>query len=134
MARKILVIDDDRMSRLLTQTVLEKLGFEVVVLSDGRGAADADATGDFDAIIMDCQMPHLDGFQATAEIRSRQEADHGARTPIIGLSARSMEGDDEVALAKGMDAYVTKPVTARKVQAALDRVLGGTSGDAPPAL
>ena len=124
MVRRILLVDDDRMSRLLAQTVLEKLGFEVVGLGDGRGAADADATGDFDAIVMDCQMPHMDGFEATAEIRRRQESGNRPRTPIIGLSARAMKGDDEVAIAKGMDAYITKPVTARNFQAALARVLG----------
>jgi len=124
MPLKILVVDDDRVSRLLTQTVLEELGYEVEVLADGRGAAAADATGDFEAIVMDCQMPHVDGFEATAEIRRRQAEGHANRTPIIGLSARAMRGDEEVAITKGMDAYVTKPVSVRKVQAALDQVLG----------
>lgn len=125
MARQILLVDDDRVSRLLTQTILEKFGFEVEVLPDGRGAAEADATGDFDAIVMDCQMPNMDGFEATAEIRGRQAAGYGNRTPIIGLSARTMAGDEEAAIAHGMDVYVTKPVSARKMQAALEQALGG---------
>jgi len=124
MARRILLVDDDRVSRLLSQTVLEKLGYEVVVLSDGRGAADAVAGGDIAAVVMDCQMPHMDGFEATADIRSRENAGDKARTPIIGLSARVMSGDEEVALSKGMDAYVTKPVRGRKLEAALDQLLG----------
>ena len=124
MPRRILLVDDDRMSRLLAQTVLENLGFEVVGLGDGRGAADADATGDFDAIVMDCQMPYMDGFEATAEIRRRQASSDRPPTPIIGLSSRTMKGDDEAAIAKGMDAYITKPLSARKFQAALARVLG----------
>ena len=124
MARRVLLVDDDRMSRLLAQNVLEKLGFEVEVLGDGRGAADAEATGAFYAIIMDCQMPHVDGFEATAEIRRRQASRDGARTPIIGLSSRTMHGDDDAAIAKGMDAYIAKPVSARKMQAALEQVLG----------
>lgn len=124
MARRILLVDDDRMSRLLAQTVLEKLGYEVVGLGDGRGAADADATGDFDVIVMDCQMPHMDGFEATAAIRRRQASSDRPPTPIIGLSARAMKGDDDVAIAKGMDAYITKPVSAHKFQAALAQVLG----------
>lgn len=131
MGRHILVVDDERVSRLVTQTVLEKLGFEVDVLGDGRGAAEADATGLFEAIIMDCQMPHMDGFQATAEIRRRQEASRATRTPIIGLSARAMPGDDDVALSKGMDAYITKPVTLHKVQMALAQVLGGADAGGP---
>lgn len=124
MARQILVVDDDRISRLLTETILAKLGFEVTSLSDGSGAADADATGEFEAIVMDCQMPNMDGFQATEAIRRRQADTSAARTPIIGLSARAMEGDDELALARGMDAYITKPLTARKMKEALDEVLG----------
>jgi CheY-like chemotaxis protein len=133
MARRILVVDDARMSRFLTQTVLERLGFEVVVVDDGRGAVEAHAAGDFDAIVMDCQMPHMDGFQATAAIR-RQEADsRSAVTPIIGLSARDMDGDREVAIAKGMDAYLTKPVSAKKLQDAFETLGLDVDDDGRPA-
>ncbi len=124
MAHHILLVDDERVGRLVTQTILERLGFEVEVLDDGRGAADADSRTQFEAIIMDCQMPHMDGFEATQEIRRRQVADRAVRTPIIGLSARAMRGDDEAALAHGMDAYITKPVTMTKVRRALEQVLG----------
>ena len=72
MARQILIVDDERLSRLLTQSILEKLGFEVEVCDDGRGAVEGEATGDFDAVFMDCQMPHMDGVQATAAIRRRR--------------------------------------------------------------
>lgn len=126
MAHRILVVDDDRMSRLVTQSLLEKLGYEVDVLNDGRGVVEAEATGAFDVIIMDCQMPHVDGFQATAAVRREQAGRRRPRTPIIGLSARSMEGDDELAIAKGMDAYITKPVTAHKLRAAFEQVLPAT--------
>ena len=119
---RILLIDDERLSRFTTQSVLEKLGFEVETLDDGRSAAEAEATGQYAAIIMDCQMPFVDGFEATAAIRRHQRGSHGRRTPIIGLSARAMAGDEEVALAKGMDVYLTKPVSARKLQAALAQV------------
>jgi len=128
MARLILLVDDERLGRLVTQTILEKLGFEVEVLDDGRGAADADATMQFEAIVMDCQMPHMDGFEATQEIRRRQRDDRATRTPIIGLSSRAMRGDDEAALAKGMDVYITKPVTMSKVRRALEQVLGDSAG------
>ena len=122
MPRRILVVDDERLSRLMTQSVLEKLGYDVVMLADGRGAAEEDAAGDLAAIIMDCQMPFMDGFKATAAIRGQ-----GSATPIIGLSARSMEGDEEVAIAKGMNAYIIKPVTLRKVRDAFTKV--GVLGD-----
>ena len=120
--RRILVVDDERVSRFTTQSVLEKLGFDVVTLDDGRGAAEAEATGEFEAVIMDCQMPFVDGFQATAAIRRHQHDTNGRRTPIIGLSARAMAGDDEIALSRGMDVYVTKPVSVRKLRAALEEV------------
>src|SRR5687768_12443358 len=103
MERRVLVVDDERLSRFLTQSILEKLGFRVEVCDDGRGAVKGEATGDFDAIFMDCQMPHMDGFQATAAIRRQQVATRSPRTPIIGLSARAMKGDEELALSKGMD-------------------------------
>lgn len=120
--RRILVADDDRLSRLLTQNLFEKLGFEVVVVGGGQAAVDAASSGDFDAIIMDCQMPGVDGFQATAAIRRLQGERQRPSTPIIGLSARAMEGDADVAIAKGMDAYMTKPVSVRKVSTAFAQV------------
>jgi CheY-like chemotaxis protein len=119
---RILLIDDERVSRFTTQSVLEKLGFDVETLDDGRSAAEAEATGQYVAVIMDCQMPFVDGFEATAAIRRQQRRSDGRRTPIIGLSARSMAGDEDVALSKGMDVYLTKPVSSRKLQAALDDV------------
>ena len=122
MAPQILIVDDERLSRFLTQTILEKLGFRVELCDDGRGAVEGAATCDFDAIFMDCQMPHMDGFKATAEIRRQQVATRSPRTPIVGLSARAMEGDEEVALSKGMDAYITKPQSVRKVRDALAKV------------
>jgi len=122
MVRRILIADDDRLSRLLTQNLFEKMGFEVVVVGDGRAAVQAEAREAFDAIIMDCQMPDLDGFQATAAIRRRQTDSRAASTPIIGLSVRAMDGDADLAIAKGMDAYMTKPVNRRKVEAALAQV------------
>ena len=122
MRPRVLLIDDERVSRFTTQSVLEKLGFDVETLDDGRSAVEAEATGQYVAVIMDCQMPFVDGFEATAAIRRRQSQSQGRRTPIIGLSARSMAGDEDVALSKGMDVYLTKPVRARRLQAALDQV------------
>jgi CheY-like chemotaxis protein len=121
MTQRILIVDDHRMSRLATQRILERLGYEVVAVGDGREAVDAEATGGFDAVLMDCQMPGMDGFQATAEIRRREVERGSARTPIVGLSARAMEGDSDSALAKGMDGYLTKPLSVQELRAALQR-------------
>jgi len=127
MAHRILLAEDDRLSRLSTHQILEKLGYEVEGVSDGRAAVDAEATGEFDAVIMDCQMPRMDGLQATAAIRRRQLDAGAARIPIIGLSARSMEGDSDAAIAKGMDVYLTKPYKVSTLQAALELWIGNTS-------
>lgn len=67
-------------------------------------------------------MPFVDGFEATAAIRRHQRGSHGRRTPIIGLSARAMAGDEDVACPRELDVYLTKPVSARKLQAAFDHV------------
>jgi CheY-like chemotaxis protein len=127
MAHRILLAEDDRLSRLSTQSILEKLGYEVEGVGDGREAVDAEAAGEFDAVIMDCQMPRMDGLQATAAIRRRQVAAHRARIPIIGLSARAMDGDRDAAIAKGMDVYFTKPYKVSALQAALEQWIGTTS-------
>lgn len=118
---RVLVVEDDRLTRLATETILERLGYEVAGVGDGAEAVEAAADGHFDAIVMDCQMPHLDGFEATAEIRRRQAAQHDVRTPIIGLSGRAMTGDRETALARGMDAYLTKPVKVADLRTTLER-------------
>ena len=124
MAHRILLAEDHRLSRLSTHRILEKLGYEVKGVGDGREAVDAEATGEFDAVIMDCQMPRMDGFQATAAIRRRQVAADGVCIPIIGLSARAMEGDAEAAIGKGMDVYLTKPYKVSSLQAALELWIG----------
>lgn len=123
MARKILLAEDERLSRLSTQRVLETLGYEVTGVRDGKEAVEAEALGDFDAVIMDCQMPELDGFKATAEIRRREAATGHTHTPIIGLSGRAMDGDREAALSKGMDGYITKPFTVPELRHALEEWL-----------
>ena len=126
MADRILLAEDDRLSRLSTHRILEKLGYEVEGVGDGQAAVDAEATGQFDAVIMDCQMPRMDGYQATAAIRKREVGAGAARIPIIGLSARAMEGDGEAALAKGMDVYLTKPYKVSTLQAALEQWIENT--------
>jgi CheY-like chemotaxis protein len=121
MARRILLAEDERLSRLSTQRVLETLGYEVVGVADGKEALEAQANGKFDAVIMDCQMPRMDGFQATVAIRQREADSGAARMPIIGLSGRAMQGDSEAALAKGMDGYLTKPFTVPELKHVLEQ-------------
>jgi CheY-like chemotaxis protein len=116
----ILVVEDRALIRSMIQRVLEDLGYDVAGAADGLEAVQQMETAVFDAVLMDCQMPRLDGFRATAIIR-RRERGGATHTPIIGVSGRCMEGDHETALARGMDAYVTKPITTRGLQSVLDR-------------
>lgn len=129
MGHRILLAEDNRLCRLATLAILEKLGYDTVAVGDGREAVDAEASGDFQVVVMDCQMPTMDGFQATAEIRRREAVEQSTRTPIISLSARAMEGDHDTAIAKGMDAYLTKPLMVRHLRATLEQLTGRT----PPA-
>jgi CheY-like chemotaxis protein len=89
--------------------LLEKRGHLVTVAADGQAALDAHAAAEFDIILMDVQMPELDGLEATRKIR-RRELSSGGHTPIIALTAHAMSGDRDRCLAAGMDDYVTKPI------------------------
>jgi CheY-like chemotaxis protein len=98
--------------------VLEKAGHSVVVANNGKEALALFEDQAFDVVLMDVQMPEMDGFQATAAIR-RKELLTGTRVPIIALTAHAMKGDSERCLSAGMDGYVTKPISAREL---LDRI------------
>jgi two-component system sensor histidine kinase/response regulator len=115
---RVLVVDDGEINQLVATGILEHLGYTVDV-TDGIQALDALARASYDAVLMDVHMPHLDGYQATAEIRRREAA--GPRTPIIAMTAGANEGDRERCLAAGMDDYVSKPIDREAVAAALNR-------------
>ncbi|MDG4550215.1 MAG: ATP-binding protein [Candidatus Contendobacter sp.] len=104
----VLVVEDNPVNQEVTRAMLELLGCRVEVAADGRAAVDAVARTAYDLILMDCHMPVLDGFAATAEIR-RQEQDGGAHPPIIALTADVTKGFRERCLAVGMDDYLSKP-------------------------
>jgi CheY-like chemotaxis protein len=127
---KVLLVDDERLNRLVAVRTLERQGVFVVTADNGVEAVANAALERFDAIIMDCQMPTMDGFQATAAIRKREaHIETSPHTPIIGLSARAMDGDREAALAAGMDDYLTKPLRADELRSTLQRWLPGTADD-----
>jgi CheY-like chemotaxis protein len=101
--------------------LLQKLGCRVDVASNGREAADAVGRIRYDAILMDCQMPELDGYAATRVIRESEA--NGRRTPIIALTANAVLGDRDLCLACGMDDYLTKPILVKDLHSVLLRWL-----------
>jgi CheY-like chemotaxis protein len=126
--RKVLVVDDNEVNLLVAQRMLEELGFEVDLAVNGQEAIDASERYDYAAIIIDSQMPGMDGNEATSIIR-RTEGDEN-HTPIIALTANAMAPDREKAFAAGVDDYLSKPVFLEDLEAALSRLLASDE-DAP---
>jgi CheY-like chemotaxis protein len=115
----VLLAEDNEVNQKLAARLLERLGCEVEVTSNGREALAAFRKVPFDMVLMDCHMPEMDGFEATAEIRRLEAASE--RTPIVALTANAMEGDRERCLAAGMDDYLTKPLRRGELEAAVER-------------
>jgi signal transduction histidine kinase/CheY-like chemotaxis protein/HPt (histidine-containing phosphotransfer) domain-containing protein len=115
---RILLAEDNRVNQQVVLRMLEKQGHTVVVVGDGQAALTALAQTPFDLVLMDIQMPVLDGLAATAAIRA-QEQTQGTHVPIIAMTAHAMRGDRERCLAAGMDGYVTKPLKAADLAAAI---------------
>ncbi|MBY0357100.1 MAG: response regulator [Candidatus Obscuribacterales bacterium] len=125
----ILLAEDNPVNQKVTTLQLQKLGYKSVVVPNGKEAADEVATGRYALIFMDCQMPEMDGFQATKTIR-HAEALSGCHIPIIGLTACAMEGDRERCIAAGMDDYLSKPSTSEALGVMLRRWLPERAIDA----
>jgi len=119
---RVLLVEDNAVNRLLAQRLLQKRGFDVSLAVDGREAIRATQSAEFDVILMDIQMPEMDGFEATAEIRNREKFT-GRRTPVIALTAHAMKEDRDRCLSAGMDAYVTKPIHPAELFSVIQNVL-----------
>jgi CheY-like chemotaxis protein/HPt (histidine-containing phosphotransfer) domain-containing protein len=119
---RVLLVEDNEVNQAVAQRMLEALGCRVLLAGNGREALDACARSHFDLVLMDCQMPEMDGYTATAELRSR-EAGTGRRIPIVALTANALKGDRERCLAAGMDDFLTKPFQRERLAATLSRWL-----------
>ncbi len=122
-APRILLVEDNPVNREVAIGMLESLGCSTEAVDNGRLAIDAMNDTSFDAVLMDCQMPVMDGLTATAEIRRRELGSGGPRVPIIALTANAMEGDRERCLAAGMDDFLSKPFTRQQLAGLLERWL-----------
>ena len=119
----ILVADDHPVNQMVAQLQLEELGPSAHVVSNGREAIDALKTHTYAAVLMDCQMPEMDGLEATRQIRQLEAGAPGLRVPIIAMTANAMQGDKDPCIAAGMDDYVSKPVELKQLRRVLGRWL-----------
>ena len=121
---RILLVEDNRINQMVAMRLLQRVGHEVEIASDGQEAVEllAARQADFDAVLMDVQMPRLGGYEATAQRREQEREEGLPRLPIVGLTANAMEGDREACIEAGMDDYVAKPVRREQLFAALTRV------------
>lgn len=126
--RRILVAEDNEINQLVTSEILQAAGCQCHLVDNGRKAVDAIRVEQFDLILMDCQMPELDGFEATREIRwleQQGEIDTGG-IPIVALTANAIKGDRQRCLDAGMNGYVTKPIEPEQLLSTIAECLNGT--------
>jgi len=141
--RRVLLAEDNPVNRQVALAILKSLDIEAEAVENGKAALDALVHRNYDLVLMDCQMPQMDGYEATARIRAQEteqwsDQTHRRRIPIIALTANAMRGDQERCLAIGMDAYLAKPFTPEQLKAVLcdwlqpsPRAIPLNPGDAP---
>ena len=116
---RVLLAEDNPVNQAVAIGMLEAMGLSVLVAANGREAARKAASEAIDVILMDCQMPDMDGFQATKAIRAAESQSGDSRTPIVAVTANALKGDRELCLAAGMNDYLTKPFTSEQLHSAL---------------
>ncbi|HUO51271.1 MAG TPA: response regulator [Gemmatimonadaceae bacterium] len=122
--KRVLLVEDNEMNRDMLSRRLAKRGYEVGIAVDGASGVDMALTGEFDVVLMDMNLPEIDGWEASRRIRA---GERGRRVAIIALTAHAMQGDREKALAAGCDEYDTKPVDFERLLGKITAVLGGAA-------
>jgi CheY-like chemotaxis protein len=133
---RVLVAEDNQVNQRLAVRLLEKRGHTVTLACNGKEAVAATEKHPYDLVLMDLQMPEMDGFEATALLRGREKKS-GAHLPVIALTAHALQGDRERCLEAGMDGYLTKPIRAQELDSVLasysEQKLGETARESEPA-
>jgi signal transduction histidine kinase/DNA-binding response OmpR family regulator len=124
---RVLVAEDNPVNQMVAGMMLTRLGYQVDLVADGREAVSALERGDYTAVLMDCQMPQMNGYEASVEIRRREGPNR--HVPIVALTASAIKGDEERCREAGMDAYLTKPVTVDTLRVVLGTLVAGGPGD-----
>ncbi|MDX2194260.1 MAG: ATP-binding protein [Gemmatimonadales bacterium] len=130
---RVLLAEDNLANQMVASAMLERLGVQLEVARNGLEAVEAAARGGFDLVLMDFQMPELDGVGATERIRARERAEGAAPLPIIAMTASALADDREACLAAGMDDFVTKPMSIEQLSAVLGKWLPAEAGRVEPA-
>jgi signal transduction histidine kinase/AmiR/NasT family two-component response regulator len=126
-ALSFLVAEDNTVNQVIVEAMLRQLGHEVTVVMNGRQALAALAADPFDVVLMDCNMPELDGLETTRQLRAGAAGIRGAKVPVIALTANAMDGDREACLAAGMNDFLSKPVSIHALRAAIERARTGAA-------
>jgi len=125
---RILLVEDNRINAMMAEEMLDKIGFETTLAENGRLAVDAVTDDTFAMILMDCQMPEMDGFEATRIIAAKMKAGELKRIPIVAVTANAMPGDREKCLESGMDDYLAKPLRMKTLKKTIDHWLSADLG------
>jgi CheY-like chemotaxis protein len=119
---RVLLVEDNAVNQTLAVRLLEKRGYSVKVAGNGRAGVEDSEGEQFDVVLMDIQMPGMDGFEATAAIREREKLT-GGHVPIIAMTAHAFRGDQERCLSAGMDDYVSKPIRTSELVSKIETAL-----------